>query len=90
MTLSGEISSLRISGGSADFTVSGGSGENVIVMPWYYFPGWQAKVDGDKHEIFPSVEGFLELHLLPGSHDVSIRFGTTWPRVSGWIIPIFT
>jgi hypothetical protein len=44
----------------------------------YYFPGWQAAVDGRPVEIAADPpNGLIGLTLPPGEHDVRLRFGPT-------------
>jgi hypothetical protein len=44
----------------------------------YYFPGWQASVNGRLAEIAPDPpNGLIGLTLPPGEHDVRLRFGPT-------------
>lgn len=46
-------------------------------IPWYYFPGWTARVDGEPAAIGPGAEGFLSLPVPPGTHRVEVAFDTT-------------
>ncbi len=44
----------------------------------FYFPGWQALVDGEPVVIRPSYpEGLITFEVPAGEHDVSVRFGDT-------------
>jgi hypothetical protein len=44
----------------------------------YYFPGWQATVDGRPVEIVPDPpNGLIGLVVPPGEHEVRLRFGAT-------------
>jgi hypothetical protein len=50
----------------------------------YYFPGWQASVDGRPVEITADPpNGLIGLTLPPGEHDVRLRFGSTPVRQVG-------
>ncbi|HEX9117023.1 MAG TPA: hypothetical protein VGA61_13225 [Anaerolineae bacterium] len=53
----------------------------------YYFPGWQATVDGWPVTIQPDQPmGLIGLDLPPGEHDVRLRFGATPIRRAGGAI----
>lgn len=73
-------------GASGRFTVeAGGSGATVLV-PWFYFPGWDATVDGVHAEVAPSPDGFLSIGVAPGRHEVRLRVGSTPARTAGaWV-----
>jgi len=50
----------------------------AIVFQTYYFPGWQASVDGQPAAINPDVaNGRIALALAPGRHQVALRLGAT-------------
>jgi hypothetical protein len=45
------------------------------------FPGWEAKIDGDRVETeLGRPEGFLVVPVPAGEHTVEIRFTNTWER----------
>lgn len=67
-----------------------GDGNSQLVVPWFYFPGWRASLDGASIPVQASPQGFLAVPLPPGSHTVRVWFGTTWPRVAGWCIAALT
>ena len=61
--------------------------------PWtlqlhqFYFPGWQALVDGQPAAVQPVGPLALVGVALPaGSHDVVLRFGLTPLRRAGWLL----
>jgi hypothetical protein len=60
--------------------------EAELVGPWLYFPGWEAKCDNKKMPVYPDKYGLIAVTIPQGAHDIEIRFGTTWPRVAGWIV----
>lgn len=44
----------------------------------YYFPGWQARVDGQPVEITPEApNGLMTVDVPAGEHTVEVRFGPT-------------
>jgi hypothetical protein len=50
----------------------------------YYFPGWQATVDGEPAEIYPEDElGLITVDLPAGEHIVTLNYvGTTVQRIA--------
>ena len=60
--------------------------KSIIEFRPLYFPGWAARVDGDKIEIAPSAEGHVELSIEPGEHTLTLSFEDTWPRTLGKLV----
>ncbi len=57
----------------------------------FYFPGWQATVDGNPTSIYPhSPHGLIALDLPAGEHTVELSWGTTPPRRTGAIISVIS
>lgn len=57
----------------------------------YYFPGWQASIDGRAAEIHPSdKEGRIGLYIPQGQHDISLKFTDTPVRKISNIISLVT
>lgn len=55
----------------------------------YYFPGWQATVDGQPAEIeIDAPNGLIGLTLPPGEHLVRLRFGPTPVRRAGAMLSL--
>jgi hypothetical protein len=55
----------------------------------FYFPGWQALVDGEPVIIRPSYpEGLITFEVPAGEHHVSVRFGDTLVRKVGNIVSV--
>ena len=51
----------------------------------FYFPGWQAKLNGQPLTLTPGrPHGLIETAVPPGTHTLHIRFGTTLPRQISW------
>jgi len=49
-----------------------------LVVNTFWFPGWQATVDGQARAVEPEVDtGRLTLSIPPGDHRVTVRFGDT-------------
>ncbi len=50
----------------------------TAVFNWYFFPGWQSRLDGRPLELHPVGEhGLIGADLPPGRHHLTIRFGAT-------------
>lgn len=57
----------------------------------FYFPGWEATVNGRPTRIGPDPEsGVIELRLDRGVNDVRLEFRDTPDRVTGWWVSIAT
>ena len=65
-----------------------------IMISWYYFPGWQVEVDGVREKVTPvprgRYRGFVSVPVPAGTHTVRLWFGSTWPRILGWLIACIT
>jgi len=49
-----------------------------IAFPLLYWPGWEARVDGRRAEVWPvEGSGYLTLEVPPGEHTVALRLGRT-------------
>ena len=61
--------------------VEAGEGGSIVAFPLYYWPGWQASVDGTPVEVRPAPgSGYLSLNVPSGAHTVEIRLGRTLLR----------
>gem|GEM_PF-1301318 len=61
--------------------------ETEIVLLTFYFPGWQAQVDGQRVPVRASADdGLLSFRVPSGQHEVVVRFGSTVKRTISWII----
>ena len=50
----------------------------TLVFEWFYFPGWQAWVDGETASITPvGIEGMIGVDVPAGEHEVRVSFGLT-------------
>lgn len=59
----------------------------ILRLYTFYFPGWQAYVDGESVEIeIARPEGFITVQVPEGTHDVLVRFEDTRPRRLGWAV----
>jgi hypothetical protein len=80
-----ELSDVRAGTKRLEFLAVAGPDARVIV-PWYWFPGWRLEIDGRPAPIGPGSEGLLAFEVPAGTHEVEVWFGTTAPRVIGWIV----
>jgi hypothetical protein len=86
----GQVETLRVGGASvaAQVTVT----EPATVLFYTYdFPGWQATVDGQlvPHRSEPPY-GLIAVDVSPGTHQVTIRHGTTPARTVGTILSLLS
>jgi hypothetical protein len=71
--------------------VEAGEAGSVVAFPLYYWPGWQATVDGAPVEVEPAPDsGYLSLTIPPGAHTVEIRLGQTTLRLWSEIVSLVT
>lgn len=83
------IEEIEARGSHASFVISGETGSGVMI-PQFYFPGWKAKIDGMDTAVTPGEKGFLFIEVPSGKHQVEVWFGTTFSRLVGWSLSIFT
>jgi hypothetical protein len=59
----------------------------TLVFEWFYFPGWQAEIDGAPAELTPTEpNGLIALDVPEGTHEVVVWVGPTPVRRAGvWI-----
>ncbi|MDV7391754.1 hypothetical protein RZS08_10390, partial [Arthrospira platensis SPKY1] len=51
----------------------------------FYFPGWQATLNGRSLAIEPSrTHGLIQFDLPSGAHTLNLAFKSSWPRRLGW------
>jgi 6-pyruvoyl-tetrahydropterin synthase-like protein len=79
------ITNIKINTSKMSFTYSHQESAKVVI-PWHYYPGWKATVDGKNAAIGATNEGFILLLLPEGKHFVSINFGSTPARRLSWSI----
>jgi hypothetical protein len=82
------ISSVRARSGEVTFDAMGSLERGIVVVPWHWFPGWTARVDGRPVDCGPGPDGLISLWVGPGHHSVRVRFETTPPRVAGWLLAV--
>ncbi len=50
----------------------------TVTFNWYFFPGWQARLDGHLLPLHPAGQhGLVAADLPSGQHHLSVRFGAT-------------
>jgi hypothetical protein len=68
-----------------------GKGPIQLKFSTFYFPGWQAKRDGQNIDIIVMEEsGSMAIEIPEGSHTLELILKDTWVRRSGKIISLFT
>jgi hypothetical protein len=59
----------------------------TVTYRHFYFPGWQATLDGRRVDVTPSQRhGLITLPVPAGRHELRIFLGTTGARQAGWAI----
>lgn len=61
-----------------------------VIIPWFYFPGWALTVDDRPATIQVDQTGFVAFSTPAGVYRIQLRFGTTWPRIIGWMTAAVT
>ncbi len=64
------------------------AGPANLIITQFYFPGWRLRIDGRGLPVSTTPEGFITFGIPPGLHLITLWFGTTWPRVTGWVISV--
>jgi len=63
----------------------------IVELPFIFYPGYQASVDGVRQPVFESDNGFVALELTnPGAHAITAHFGMTALTITGAIITLGT
>ncbi len=79
----GQVETTRVGGASVEGRVRAAEPVTVQFLT-YWFPGWQARVDGQPVDSRPEgTYGLLTLDIPAGEHTVSIRMGSTPARNAG-------
>lgn len=61
--------------------------DRAVRFHQYYYPGWQATLDGEPVEVYPEDElGLLTIDVPAGEHDISLRYTDTTAQRAGAII----
>ena len=79
-----QVRAIDDSGIEQSYSISAGT-DSVVTLRPLYFPGWIARVDGSKRGIAPGPDGYIQLHVEPGEHLLTLSFEDTWPRTAGKI-----
>ena len=55
----------------------------------FYFPGWQARLDGEPLAVHPGEpHGLVTVTVPPGEHRLELAFGSTTPRRIGTLLTV--
>jgi hypothetical protein len=70
----------------ADLTISAAQ-PTTLVFEWFYFPGWEAQIDGQGAALRPTnPEGLIALDVPEGEHQVRLSFERTpVRRYAEWV-----
>lgn len=90
VSVGGRIEKVLIRGAEISVNVVADNDSTSLMIPWFFFPGWQAQVDGNYVCVAPDHNGFLTLSTPRGQHSVLVRFGSTVARSLGWHITLAT
>jgi hypothetical protein len=83
------ITGIQVQGSQMKFRVATDQASEIVV-PWFNFPGWKAKLNGILIPVSSSPEGLITFSIPRGEHYVEVWFGTTWPRIAGWFSSVIT
>jgi hypothetical protein len=73
------------------WAVTSGDGGAEIALPLYYWPGWQATVDGMPVQVRPAPDsGYLTLSVPGGEHIVEVWLGRTPVRFVAELVSLAT
>lgn len=80
------IDGLQIGASRMTFSATSNQKLSLVTVRWFYFPGWQLRVDGEARPVRPGPNGFINFDLPAGTHKVELSFGTTTIRLAGWCL----
>jgi len=82
----GRAETVRYGGASVEAQVDAVS-DVTVQFRTYWFPGWQARIDGKKADSRPEGEyGLLTMDVPAGQHRITIRMGSTPDRMIGTLV----
>jgi hypothetical protein len=58
----------------------------TLEFEWFYMPGWEATIDGQRADMYPTEpHGLIALDVPEGEHDITLRLrATPVQRISTW------
>jgi hypothetical protein len=83
-----EVGAVQAGREEVTFDVTAPPGEGVAVVPWHAFPGWKVSLDGRAWPLTPGPDGLIAFWVPEGRHVARVHFGTTPPRVAGWLLAL--
>ncbi|MRR53668.1 MAG: hypothetical protein EG822_04030 [Deltaproteobacteria bacterium] len=84
------VENVLITGAQISFSALSDNDNSSLTIPWFFFPGWQAQINGKYVYVGPDRNGFLTFDIPKGRHSVVVRFGTTVVRTIAWYITLAT
>ena len=62
---------------------------STVRFKTYNFPGWTARVDGNKVPMLSGSDGVQQIEVLPGLHRIQVSLENTPPRTAGTLLSGF-
>lgn len=97
-SLTGEATGERLEKRAASQTwkVTVATDSAKVAVPLLYWPGWEARVDGEPVKVEPAEGlGWITFELPKGGHTVELKLGdtevrrnATWVSILGWLVLI--
>ncbi len=65
--------------------------EQSLLLPQYWFPGWEAKSGTQILSVGPEVRsGLIQINIPPGRHQITLRLRPLWPEWTGLYLSLIT
>jgi hypothetical protein len=65
--------------------------EQALLLPQYWFPGWEAKSGTQILSVGPEVRsGLIQINIPPGRHQITLRLRPLWPEWTGLYLSLLT
>lgn len=65
--------------------------EQSLLLPQYWFPGWEAKSGTQILSVGPEVRsGLIQINIPPGRHQITLRLRPLWPERAGLSLSLIT
>ncbi len=67
-----------------------GNDNDEIVLPLYYYPGYQAEINGKKIDYTKSPENLIKINMMGNAGKVDVRYMEPWFLLLGDIVTLLT
>ena len=65
--------------------------ERSLLLPQYWFPGWEAKSGTQILSVAPEVRsGLIQINIPPGRHQITLRLRPLWAERAGLSLSLIT